>query len=165
MFKKQSESFLRFAHWVAQSRTLKRILNRPYRYYQSFYKKKRNALFRKNGLNVLKTFDACMTKNNIPYTLAFGSMLGAVREHGFIKHDLDMDVAIWAEDYTPELREQLASFGFSLVHEMTVDDGQSGREETYELEGVQIDVFFIYPAVDVYPYCCAMEKTTEACAI
>lgn len=154
MFKQQSENILRFAHWVAKNATLKRILLRPYRYYQSFYVKKRNALFHKNGLDVLKVFDACMTEHNIPYTLAFGSMLGAVREHGFIKHDFDMDVAMWAEDYTPSLSEYLGQYGFSLTHELTVDDGQSAREETYELNGVRIDVFFIYPAIDQYPYCC-----------
>ena len=81
-------------------------------------------------------------------------MLGAVREKGLIKHDLDLDVVMWSEDYTPKLRTALENYGFQLVHELSVDGGRKGREETYILKDVSIDIFYIYPAIDEHPYYC-----------
>lgn len=154
MFKRQPDSVRKFAIFVGKNPFLKKILRPLYSKYMSSIKEHRNDLFKKNGLEVLKKFDSCLTENGFPYTLAFGSMLGAVREHGFIKHDLDMDVAMWIEDRTPRLRDCLKKSGFSLVHELSVDDGGSGLEETYICDGVTIDIFYIYPAIDQYPYTC-----------
>lgn len=51
-------------------------------------------------MNVTQEFDAVMTSNSYRYFLILGSMLGgAVREHGLIKHDMDLDTAMWYEDY------------------------------------------------------------------
>ena len=37
-------------------------------------------------------------ENNFKFVLFFGSLLGAVREKGLIKHDEDIDVIILSED-------------------------------------------------------------------
>lgn len=116
--------------------------------------KKRNKVFRENALKVIEAFDKCLTSNGFEYTLAFGTMLGAVREHGFIKHDFDIDVAMWINQYSVNLQKCLEHAGFVLDHEYTVDDGRSGLEQTYKYLDVTIDVFFIFPAIDDYPYCC-----------
>lgn len=114
----------------------------------------RRNKFRKTGIENLRLFDECITTLGLPYTLAFGTMLGAVREHGFIKYDQDIDVAMWVEDYTPKLRSCLEKKGFTLFHKLTVDGGNCGLEETFVRDGVRIDVFYIYPAIDQYPYYC-----------
>lgn len=155
MFTRQPLWISHLAAWAASHLSFLKIFLSPlYQRYLSMLNRHRNSLFRQNGMKVLKQFDECLTRNGFQYTLAFGSMLGAVREHGFISHDLDMDVAMWIEDYTPRLRKCLKEYGFKLFHELTVDEGKSGREETYELNGVTIDIFYIYPAMDQYPYCC-----------
>lgn len=157
MFTKQPEFLKKLVFDIYKSPILRFMftpLKYPYHWYNKAIASRRRKYFKKNGIEVLDQFDKCLTKNKFVYTLAFGTMLGAVREKGLIKHDLDIDVALWAEDYNVNLRESLENYGFNLVHELLVDNGRKGREETYELNGVTIDIFYIYPAIDEYPYCC-----------
>lgn len=154
MFTRQPEYIKKIASIIGRNSFLKDLLRPLYEGYLRTLTHHRNKLFIKNGVQVLHNFDKCMTENGFKYTLAFGTMLGAVREHGFIKHDLDLDVAMWAEDYNESIKECLKKYGFKLRHELLVDNGTTGREETYELNGVSIDIFYIYPALDRYPYCC-----------
>ena len=107
-----------------------------------------------NGLEVLQRFDKCMSDNGIDYTLAYGTLLGAVREKGFIKHDLDTDVFVWGDQYSPNLNAILKDAGFDLVHYFIVEDGTIGREETYMCEGVSIDIFYLHEDGGRNPYCC-----------
>lgn len=109
-----------------------------------------------SGLKVLDFFDQMMTRNGYKYSLAFGTMLGAVREKGFIKHDADIDVFMWIEDYNTQFRKCLLQNGFVFSHTFSVDNDKYGKEDTIELDGVQIDVFYIYPPIAgrPFPYCC-----------
>lgn len=50
-------------------------------------------------LNVFKSFDKICKKYDILYYVTGGSMLGAVRHHGFIPWDDDMDVCMPREEY------------------------------------------------------------------
>ncbi|MFU2055263.1 LicD family protein, partial [Gallibacterium anatis] len=43
-------------------------------------------------LQVLVNFDSFCRKHNISYSLAYGSMLGAIRHKGFIPWDDDIDI-------------------------------------------------------------------------
>lgn len=55
-------------------------------------------------LELLQEFDRVCRKNNIRYILFAGSALGAVRHHGFIPWDDDLDVALLREDYDRLMR-------------------------------------------------------------
>lgn len=126
--------------------------------YHNFWVKPRKARrvkkFQKSALPVLEHFDQTMSQNGFNYCLIFGSLLGAVREKGFLKHDDDVDVAMWNADWSPKMRHILESNGFKLVHSFLVDNGKSGREETYKYGDIQIDIFYFYEAIDEYPYTC-----------
>lgn len=50
-------------------------------------------------LNILKYFDEICRKNNIKYSLIGGSLIGAVRNHGIIPWDDDIDVILDKSNY------------------------------------------------------------------
>lgn len=119
-----------------------------------YYKKRREAFFSK-AYEVIHKFDECLSEADLHYSLAFGSMLGAVREKGIIGHDADMDTVIWAENGNHELvKKALESGGFKRTRCLLVNNGDLGREETYEYDSVPVDVFYIYPAINKLPYTC-----------
>lgn len=115
--------------------------------------KERREIYHKCGLEALQKFDECMRKNNFKYILAFGSMLGAVREHGFIKHDLDIDTWMFIENDNERLVPELKKYGFNLLYYYSIDNDKYGKEYTFDYKGCHVDIFFIYPAIDKYPYC------------
>lgn len=50
-------------------------------------------------INLLTQLDRCCTENNIPYFAAYGTLLGAVRHHGYIPWDDDLDINMLRPDY------------------------------------------------------------------
>lgn len=65
-------------------------------------------------LGLLKEFDAFCAKNNIIYSLAGGSLLGAIRHNGIIPWDDDLDIIADRENYTRLLQEIKKSDNFVL---------------------------------------------------
>ena len=54
---------------------------------------------KKIQLDVLKNIDEFCKENNIKYSLAFGTLLGAVRHQGYIPWDDDIDIMMPRKDY------------------------------------------------------------------
>lgn len=50
-------------------------------------------------LDILIDFDKVCRDNNIPYSLAYGTLLGSVRHKGFIPWDDDIDVIVTRDNY------------------------------------------------------------------
>ncbi|MBR5841893.1 MAG: LicD family protein [Bacteroidaceae bacterium] len=147
---------IELAHKVSKIPFAKKLLKPFYYPYKIRIEKRRNINFKAYALDALRDFDACMIENGFNYSLTFGSLLGAIREKGFISHDLDIDVMIFAKERTPLLQKCLESVGFRLFRRFSLDDASLGCEESYLYKdtGVSLDIFFIYPAIDNYPYVC-----------
>ena len=113
---------------------------------------KRRESFKNNCMEAVSRFHKCMTENGFNYVAAYGTMLGAIREHGFIKHDLDLDFWMWIEDDTCDLVSALERCGFKPHAHYSIDNDKLGKELTFVYNGCHIDIFFIYPAINVCPY-------------
>lgn len=50
-------------------------------------------------INILKEFDAFCQKEKLTYYIAYGSLIGTIRHHGFIPWDDDVDIVMPREDY------------------------------------------------------------------
>ena len=148
-----SHKLIEYANKVAKVPGMKALLKPLYYPYKNLITQKRNKAFRKNALKVLKEFNEVMERENLFYTLAFGTMLGAIREKGFIKHDLDIDVFMWKDDHH-NVPQVLSNAGFHLCHVFLAENGDLGREETYEKDDVTVDVFYVYPPFLLFPYTC-----------
>lgn len=145
---------IEIANKVAKIPGLKKLLKPIYYPFKDYLKKQQKKRFKANALSMISDFTSCLDKNHVRYTIAFGTLLGGIREKGFIKHDLDIDLAMWHDERPENLPQILSEVGFKLAHTFTVEDGKLGLEETYTKNGVGIDIFYFFPAINEYPYCC-----------
>jgi len=71
-----------------------------------------------------------------------GTLLGHVRNGGFIRGDGDIDLGIKREDYRPQIVEDMLTGGFKLLKTRGILD--DGLEHTFQLDGVRLDIFIFY---------------------
>lgn len=154
MITRRSELIIRIASKLSKIPGAKIILKPVNLLYLKFLNYNRNRAFKLKGLSVLKEFDELMLKNGIHYAVFAGTLLGAIREGGLLKHDLDLDTMMFNEDYSSKTRELLEQAGFKLLHQFEVENGRIGREETYIKNDVSIDIYFIYKDDEFPTYQC-----------
>ena len=58
-----------------------------------------NTQFKNIALNILIDFDDLCRKNGIKYSLAYGTLLGAIRHKGYIPWDDDIDIIMLRSEY------------------------------------------------------------------
>lgn len=105
-------------------------------------------------LGILKKFDEICRNNDLEYSLAYGTMIGAVRHHGFIPWDDDIDVIMKRDDYEKLLklqykddRYEIKSYRYSdnyyYIYSKMIDRSTHIEESlrTEKNMGVFIDIF------------------------
>lgn len=90
----------------------------------TIYKYKKTSLYlgkKKINIEVAKRnlidFNSLMKIKQLPFTLAYGTLLGVIRENNFIKHDEDIDINMLYEDKTKFLNYlfDLRKIGFEVA--------------------------------------------------
>lgn len=103
-------------------------------------------------LKMLAYIDKYLVQNNLWYSLAYGSVLGAVRENGFIPWDRDADIFIKLperEKVRQVLKEALPSNWEYLDASMNnVNCYDNIRSKEYG-EFAQVDIYTLYGAPDI----------------
>lgn len=112
-------------------------------------------------LEVLQYLHDVCKQNNLTYTLAYGTLLGAIRHQGFIPWDDDVDVFMPIEDYKKAIEIiNNKNDGYEFLSCESHDNyplsyGKITKNDTITIEesyafrnielGVNIDVFPLYP--------------------
>lgn len=95
----------------------------------------------RKGYAVLKELHGILTANNIPYYCDCGTLIGFLRDGGFIAHDDDIDIGIMPEKVSPQrVANAFLDEGWGFVQGFTYE----GRVIEFTLKhpcGVTVDVF------------------------
>lgn len=152
--------FKKIASNVGRVQIFKQLLSPIYSWFLNNQNRKLNSNFKKYGLETLQDFDKIMIENNIHYAVFAGTLLGAIREKGFLKHDIDIDTVMFYKDYDPKIHQILTENGFQLKHKYEIENGRKGLELTYCKHNVGIDIFFIYSDQNFPTYQCDFHEVS-----
>ena len=98
----------------------------------------------KKLLALLSDFDAFCHKHGIEYSLIYGSMLGAVRDKGFIPWDDDLDVVMDRKNYE-RLLNSLKEDNFSEKYKVIKPLWLTKICYLYEIGSIDLFVFYNVP--------------------
>jgi len=95
--------------------------------------------FQKNGKRIAAEYMGIADKNNIKVMCVFGTLLGVVRDNGFIPFDFDFDTAIMDTEKRKDFVHALYDNGFSINRQFLVENKLV--LQTWQKDGVIIDMF------------------------
>lgn len=115
------------------------LFQKPYLWYAIPARRRR---LRKHGVDAMRRLHGFMVSNGIDYYCDSGTLLGFVRDHGFIKTDDDIDVAIVEGSIAPaELLRKMIAAGYEYVHAFDYN-GQMLEFTVADKTGITVDCFF-----------------------
>ena len=99
-------------------------------------------MLKKYGVESLLLLKKRLDSMGVTWFLAYGTLVGAVKEKGFLLNDTDIDIGIVENENSMKNVEALREDGFVLRKRFLVDGGEFAKEETYEFRGIPIDLFY-----------------------
>lgn len=119
-------------------------LNRVYRLY-SVPARRRNM--KRNGYKVLDSVYEICAENNLKCFAVFGSLLGYIREGGFIPYDCDLDFGVLPGTTPAKLAKLFVEdYGFKFLHAFSYHGEVT--EVTLQKDGIPMDFIFYKVAED-----------------
>lgn len=103
---------------------------------------KRRRRLQRHGASALDRLHRLMQRYKVPYYCDYGTLLGLVREQGFIKNDDDIDISIQPNAITPQkLLQIFIAAGYGFIHGFHYE-GRVIEFTVIDLSGISIDIFF-----------------------
>lgn len=99
----------------------------------------RRAMAKYGEESIAKFHDVANT-HQLDYWLAFGTLLGAYREKGFITGDDDIDTGMFCTEITPAFINDLIKAGFKYEHTIMTDDCMYSQM-SFNYHGVPFDIY------------------------
>ncbi|MBR1850885.1 MAG: LicD family protein [Bacteroidales bacterium] len=110
--------------------------------------RRQNRAFARYGLETLAQAEAAAAECGAHLFLAFGSLLGAYREKGFIPFDCDLDTGLLATERSEAFLSAMKRHGFDYLRQYYVKATGRVCEEKFSYRGVHLDVHYFYPTPD-----------------
>lgn len=106
---------------------------------------RRRKRLQKCGAAALERLHRLMQDHKVPYYCDYGTLIGFVRDNGFIKHDDDIDISIQPGMMKPsEVLKIFMDAGYGYVHGFDYE-GRLMEFTVADVSGVTIDIFFPTP--------------------
>lgn len=106
--------------------------------------RKQNKSFAKYGLQTLDLAVKAAKQSDAQLFLAFGTLLGAYRNKGFIPYDCDLDTGMLASQSSDLFVEKMIQSGFVHKRRYFVKESNRVCEDKFQYKGVSIDVHYFY---------------------
>lgn len=132
---------VKFSQWLGLYQTMMKLDTK-------IQMRKQNRAFMKYGLDALREAESAADEVGCRLFMAFGSLLGAYREKGFIPFDFDLDTGMLAAERTQDFVDAMRRHGLTLFRQYYVKETGRVCEDKYDYKGVHLDVHYFYPAVD-----------------
>ena len=117
------------------------IIKKYRRYNYALSEQKYNLAIKRHGFDALKIINQLLHSHNINYWLYAGTLLGIIRDKGFIVSDTDIDIGVWYDTSVQKKLEQvLTENKFIKMWEYSCKG--KIREQRFEYKGVGIDFYF-----------------------
>lgn len=134
---------------LLKSTAVGRLVYEPiHRAYRLWAVPRRRRLLKQNGPKVLQDLSSIFKKHGIPAFAAYGTLLGFVRDNGFIPHDEDIDIGVMPGEWSPQrvlrvLLEEEQGFRVLFLFKFR------GKVTEFKVEYNQIPIdFFFYEQTD-----------------
>lgn len=136
---------LRFKDWLRKGLKDSSLGHLVYPFFQKCWRAyatpKRQRRLQKYGPQVLMRMHRLLVEHKVPYYCDYGTLIGFVRDNGFIKHDDDIDISIQPDTMRPaEVLKLFLDAGYGYVFGFEFE-GRLIEFTVADVTGVTIDVF------------------------
>lgn len=102
---------------------------------------KKAKIIQKYGEEAIITFDKIVKSEHSSYWLFWGTLLGAYRDKGFIKHDTDIDIGMFDTDIKNAIIDKMIEKGFQVLKVVVDKDLVGGYHVAFDYKGVKFDIY------------------------